>query len=94
MHFSDRHRWVCFALVVVFLGLVGVGFFSKRGYRDWRAIGRKNDELRGRIADLERQKTDLERRNHLMMNSTEHQDRVVRRVLGYVRPDELVVEFD
>lgn len=94
MKIDERHRWLRFPLLTILLILIGAGLFSKRGYRDFRAIVEKNGELRTRIQELENQKRDLERRNYLIQNSSEDQERVVRRVLGYVRPQELVVEFD
>lgn len=89
-----RYRVLRFPLVLILTGFFVVGVFSKRGLRDWRMIVKKNDELRVRIQEIESQKRELERKNYLIQNSTEEADRVVRRVLGYVRPNEMVIEFD
>ncbi|MBI1860253.1 MAG: septum formation initiator family protein [Deltaproteobacteria bacterium] len=91
---DDRFRVIRIPLGIILVGLIVVGLFSKRGFRDWRTILRKNDELRARILEVETQKRDLERRNYLIQNSADEQERVIRRVLGYVRPQETVVEFD
>lgn len=90
------HQWrvLRIPLSLLLLGLVGAGLFSKRGFRDWRIMVRKNDELRARIQEVELQKRDLERRNFLLQSSADEQERVIRRVLGYVRPTELVVELE
>ncbi len=91
---DERLKILRIPLLAILFGLVGVGIFSKRGLRDWRIMGRKNDELKARIQEVEGQKRDLERKNYLLQNSSDEQERVIRRVLGYVRPNEQVVELE
>lgn len=91
---DDRLKLLRFPLYLILFSLIGVGIFSKRGFRDLRSMERKNEELVVKIRDVEDQKRALERKNYLLQNSTEEQERVVRRVLGYIRPNEWVVEFD
>ena len=94
MHAEIRFKALRSPLVIIFIGLIGVGLFAKRGWRDWRLIEKKNDEIRLRIAEAESQKRDLERLTYLIQYSHEEQERVVRRVLGYIRPFETIIEFD
>jgi hypothetical protein len=94
MHAEIRFKALRIPLFIIFIGLIGVGIFAKRGLRDWRMIEKKNDEIKSRILDTEAQKRELERLSYSIQHSKDEQERVVRRVLGYIRPHETIIEFD
>lgn len=71
-----------------------MGIVSKRGWLDWRRMVRQNGELQVKLADIRRNHGELERQIRLLKSDPSEQERVVRHVLGYVRPDETVVEFE
>ena len=73
--------------------LVVMGTFAKRGWLDWRRMVRENVELSVKLGSVRREKSELERRSEQLQNDRAEQERVIRSVLGYVRPDETVIEF-
>jgi len=73
--------------------LFAIGVFSKRGWLDWRRIVRQDGELQQRIDLLRRQRDLSERQIEAFQARPAVQERVIRQVLGYVRPDETVIEF-
>ena len=83
-------RLVLWAMI---FGLVGMGTFAKRGIMDWKRIARRNFELSATIEKAKEQKQSLERQVEALQFNSAEQERVVRHTLGYVRPQELVVEF-
>lgn len=89
-------RYVLFVrlpLVAALFLLAAMGTFSKRGFFDWQRMVHQNREMRSRIEELAGQKADLERQVLALKSDPAEQERVVRQVLGYVRPNETVIEF-
>lgn len=80
-----------FAAVLLSLGLMGV--FSKRGLLDWRRMVRQNEALTRDIARAGGEYDELERKIGKLKSDASEQERVIRRVLGYVRENEFVIEF-
>ena len=80
-------------LLVLLALLCIMGAFSKRGWVDWRRMVKKNQEMRERIDEVFTSKTDLEKKLVALKSDSAEQERVVRELLGYVRPAERVIEF-
>lgn len=81
-------------LLALFLLLVVMGTFSKRGFLDWRRITEQNSILHAKLAEVQFQKQDLEKQIHALERDREAQETVVRRFLGYIKPNETVIEFE
>jgi cell division protein FtsB len=73
--------------------LLGMGVFSKRGWLDWRRMVRQNEELTQEIARSTQEWDLLERQIEKLKSDPTEQERTIRRVLGYVRESEFVIEF-
>ena len=71
-----------------------MGIVSKRGWLDWRRMVRQNGELQLKLAEMRKNHEDLERQIRQLKSDPSEQERVVRHVLGYVRAEETVVEFE
>ena len=80
-------------LLLIVLGLVGMGVFAKRGWLDLRRINQQNAVLEARIEGARRQNERDVRQIEAMQTRPAAQERVIRQMLGYVRPDETVIEF-
>ena len=80
-------------LALCLILLIGTTIFTKRGLGDWRRMVGENGELEVKIARLENQLADLERQTKALQSDPAAQERVIRRMMGYVKPDEVVVEF-
>ena len=83
---------ICFGIVV--LWLLHMGFFAKRGWIDWRRISKQSGDMEEKIRVAREQKEELLRQAAALQNDTAQQERMVRQVLGYVRPHETVIEFE
>jgi len=81
-------------LVALIFGLISMGTFAKRGWLDWCRIDRQNAELQDAIDAARRQIERDERQIEALQTRPSAQERVIRQVLGYVRPNETVIEFD
>jgi hypothetical protein len=55
---------------------------------------RRCSELSERLGNLEGQLAESEKKIVGMLEDRSEQERVIRRTLGYVRPDEIVMEFN
>lgn len=91
---SSQYRlFVRFPLLLLIALLCLMGTFSRRGLLDWRRMVNQNDKLNSKIVSTRDQKLALERQIEQFQSSHEEQERVVRQVLGYVKPHEKVIEF-
>lgn len=70
-----------------------MGTFSKRGWLDWRRMMVQNEKLEQKIVEVSEQKAALERQIQQFKQNRDEQERVVRQVLGYIKPNETVIEF-
>ena len=82
------------ALVLLIILLLYLGTFTKRGYLDWRRMLEQNQNLNAKIEETERHRASIERQIQALKTDTAEQERLVREVLGYVKPNEYVIEFD
>ncbi len=70
-----------------------MGTFSKRGLLDWLRMVQQNEKLGQKIVLIHEQKIALEKQIEQFQKSSEEQERVVRQVLGYIKPNEKVIEI-
>lgn len=80
-------------LACLFL-LLYVGIFTKRGLLDWRRMVQQDESLTVRIRQLKLEKEKLTRRIEALQSDPIEQQYLIRQTLGYVRGDEIVIEFD
>ena len=73
--------------------LVGMGVFAKRGLLDWQRMVRQNEAMAAKVELARLRKEDLERQTEALRTDRVAQERVVRQYLGYIRPDEVIIEF-
>ncbi len=88
----DHFLRFCLLSAIVYLLISSV--FFKRGWLDWHRIVKQNQQLSGNIDLLEKRNQELESNIALLARDPRKQELLVREVLGYVRPDETVIEFD
>lgn len=81
-------------LFCVTVALIAMGIGAKRGWIDWRRMVDLSAGLEKRVESARKQKAKLERQIETFRVDRVEQERVIRRSLGYVRPDEIVIEFD
>jgi cell division protein FtsB len=70
-----------------------MGTFSKRGLLDWRRMVHQNEKLGQKISAVREQKMALEQQIDQFQKNPDEQERVVRQVLGYIRPNETIIEY-
>ena len=80
-------------LIGVIVLVCFMGLFARRGLFDWRRIDHQNTSLSGKISMAREQRNHLQWRIEQVQKNPEEQERVVRQILGYIRPDETVIEF-
>lgn len=73
--------------------LAAMGIFAKRGWIDWRRMVKSNDEIAVKVSEALAQKEALDKQMAALQANAQQQEAVVRQTLGYVRPQELVIEF-
>ena len=71
-----------------------MGVFDKRGWLDWRRIVNQNALLEHQIKSANEEKQALENKIRAIQSSEVEREQMVRKVLGYIRPNETVIEFD
>ena len=89
---SSFHLFRLF-LIAVIVGLTGMGVFAKRGWLDWQRIVHRNSELQAQIDKISLDKESLERQVEALQSNPAEQEHVIRQILGYVKPQETVIEF-
>lgn len=80
-------------LISLIVALIGMGVFAKRGWIDWQRILQRNSELQAQIEKVSFDKQNLERQVEALQSNPAEQEHVIRQVLGYVKPQETVIEF-
>ena len=70
-----------------------MGLFARRGLLDWRRIDHQNMNLGARIASARELRKQLQWQIEQVQKNPEEQERVVRQFLGYIKPNETVIEF-
>jgi hypothetical protein len=80
-------------LLVCIVSVLVMGIFSKRGLLDWHRMREENSSLSLRLSEVELQRERIARQVEALENNREEQERVIRQVLGYIKPEEMVIEF-
>ena len=81
-------------LFAILISLLYLGIFAKRGLLDFRKMVAKNKEFSTKTELLLQQKRVLANQILTFGKDSREQERVVRERLGYIRPNEIVIEFD
>ena len=87
-------RGVRLLLYFASFSLLIFGIGSERGLLDLRRMLRENQGLNAKLAAMELQKYGLEDQIHRFETDKEEREKVVRQVLGYIRSNETVIEFE
>jgi cell division protein DivIC len=88
------HRVITSLYVVLFLGLgltAGVLFFAARG--EYNRLKETETASRQRLAEKEAQLHEQEKILERLRTDPEYVERVIRKRLGYVKPDEIIFQF-
>lgn len=96
MNLSTTSAYAAFVrlpLGLMIAALLFVGIFSKRGVLDWHRIRQQNESLSQKLADVQRARERTQRQVEALQSNREEQERVVRQILGYIKPTETVIEF-
>ena len=80
-------------LWAILLPTLTTGIFAKRGWFDYQRMVVQNAELEAKINQALEEKRKLNAQIESITKNRDEQERVVRQVLGYVRSEELVIEF-
>ncbi len=81
-------------LLILLVLITCMGVFSRRGLMDWRRIQDQNAILQRKTEALNTQKQEWVQEVHALEQDPTEQERVVRSVLGYVKNNETVIEFE
>lgn len=81
-------------ILALILILLGMGTFSRRGFLDWKRMRNRNEEVTEKMLVVSEQKAALEKQIQSFEFEKVEQERVVRQVLGYIRANETVIEFE
>lgn len=96
MKSKQRRTFVLFVrvpLLALAVFILGMGIFTKRGFLDFRRMVRENDQLQKKLLLVQDQRRELERQITLFEKDPTEQERVVRERLGYIKPNETIIEF-
>jgi cell division protein FtsB len=80
-------------LSAVLVGLFGNAVLATMGPRDLLLLRERRSELEAKRAELVLQKTELETSVQNLRSNDRYIQHLIRRELGYARPDELVYKF-
>lgn len=90
---QTRNRIARVVLLGLTCAILAMGIWGRRGWLDWRRMVRQNVELQTKIEDAKTRRTRLEKQIARLEKLPLERERVIREVLGYVRPNEIVIEF-
>lgn len=86
-------EWPSLILGPVLLALVFTGLMSPKGPRDLLVLRHRRAELEAKRARLAAHQQDLETLVQSLRSDDRYLEHLIRRELGYARPDELVYKF-
>ena len=81
-------------LIVIIFSLIYVGIFAKRGFLDWRRMVDQNENMVAKIESTQERKKRIDKDIKNLRHDARSQERLVREVLGYVKNNETVIEFE
>jgi len=79
-------------LLIILIGTMSV--FSRRGILDLKRMWDRNAQLETKISDLKSVNFSLKRRIDAFQTNSHEQERMVREVLGFLRPGEVLVDLE
>jgi cell division protein FtsB len=80
-------NWILIAILLV------MGVFGKRGWLDLRRMSSENQRIENELSQVREQKEVLVSEIRALQQDRQAQEHTIRKVLGYIRPDETVIEF-
>lgn len=86
-HFIRNVNWLLIAILLV------MGTFGKRGWLDLKRMRNENRRLQEELMKVREQKQALSGEIRALENDKQTQEHTIRKVLGYIRADETVIEF-
>ena len=88
-----RREWPNLMLSALLVALFGNALMAAMGPRDLLLLRERRAELEAKRADLILQKAELETNVQNLRSNDKYLEHLIRRELGYARPDELVYKF-
>jgi cell division protein FtsB len=88
-----RREWANLMLSAVLVALLGNALLAAMGPRDLLLLRERRSELEEKRAGLMLQKAELETSVQNLRSNDRYIEHLIRRELGYARPDELVYKF-
>jgi cell division protein FtsB len=88
-----RREWPSLMLSAVLMGLFCNALLATMGPRDLLLLRERRSELETKRAELMLQKAELETSVQNLRSNDRYIQHLIRRELGYARPDELVYKF-
>lgn len=85
--FLRNLNWVLLVVLMV------MGIFGKRGWLDLRRMENENSRLDQSLSQLSLERTSLASQIRALQKDKQAQEHTIRKVLGYIKPDEVVIEF-
>ena len=87
------HSLIRYSLVASTVALIAMGIFARRGWMDWQRMVRQDDQMLQRLDRTKLEKVHWETRLQGLKSNRRAQERAVRQYLGFVKKDEIVIEF-
>ncbi|NBT58839.1 septum formation initiator family protein [bacterium] len=87
LKFIRSTNWILIAILLV------MGVFGKRGWLDLRRMNHENQRVQMELKKVMEQKQYLSADIRDLEQNKQAQEHTIRKVLGYIRPDETVIEF-
>ncbi len=88
-----RREWLSLIVGAAIVGLVSSSAFGPKGPRDLLVLRRDRAKLEARRALLEAHQIELKTIVRNLRSNDRYLEHLIRRELGYARPDELVYKF-
>ena len=73
--------------------LLVMGMFGKRGWLDLKRMNSENQRIQNELSKVQEQKEVLVSEIRALQQDRQAQEHTIRKVLGYIKPDETVIEF-
>ncbi len=88
-----RRQWPNLILGAVLVGLIGNALLAAMGPRDLLLLRQRRGELEAKRADLMLRKAELETSVQNLRSNDRYLEHLIRKELGYARPDEMIYKF-
>lgn len=101
MSFSERvqqstqglKQWLPLAPWLLIVVLLLLGIFGDQGILQLRTLHQEQQRMEAALHEQERLHQELRRQVRQLQSNTRHLERMAREEMGYVRPGELVYQF-